>query len=160
MLSALEQCVREVTVLPRALLTLRLRWPGYTGRSNPASTWTTGFGLRDLDRMGVLDKEKTAVRDSYASRVGYARRTILARLEAASWCCTSRSFSRIFDLFYERYLKAVEAAKQQGAFDQQAGFAGSAWRRFAPLTCGESPKRKRCSWARHPASAEVPADDA
>ena len=24
-----------------------------------------GFGLRDLDRMGVLNKEKTAVRDSY-----------------------------------------------------------------------------------------------
>ena len=28
-----------------------------------------GFGLRDLDRMGVLNKEKTAVRDSYASNV-------------------------------------------------------------------------------------------
>ena len=68
-----------------------------------------GFGLRDLDRMGVLNKEKTAVRDSYASNVEQFFNRIMV--------LHSRSFSRIFDLFYERYLEAVEAAKRQGAFD-------------------------------------------
>ncbi len=28
-----------------------------------------GIGLPELERMGVLNKEKTAVRDSYASNV-------------------------------------------------------------------------------------------
>ena len=93
--------------------------------------------------MSVLNKEKTAVRDSYASNVEqFLNRIMVLHVEKQN---------PIFDLFYERYLKAVEAAKQQGAFDQQAGFAGSAWRRFAPATCEESPKRKRCSCTRHPA---------
>ncbi len=69
----------------------------------------TGFGLRDLDRMGVLNKEKTAVRDNCASNVEqFLNRIMVLHVEKQN---------RIFDLFYERYLEAVEAAKQQGAFD-------------------------------------------
>ena len=68
-----------------------------------------GFGLRDLDRMGVLNKEKTAVRDNYASNVEqFLNRIMVLHVEKQN---------RIFDLFYERYLEAVEAAKRQGAFD-------------------------------------------
>ncbi len=36
-----------------------------------------GFDLRDLDRMGVLNKEKTAVRDSYARGQFRGRNTYL-----------------------------------------------------------------------------------
>ena len=57
----------------------------------------------------MLNKEKTAVRDSYASNVDqFLNRIMVLHVEKQN---------RIFDLFYERYLKAVEAAKQQGAFD-------------------------------------------
>jgi hypothetical protein len=68
-----------------------------------------GFGLRDLDRMGVLNKEKTAVRDSYGSNVEqFLNRIMVLHVEKQN---------RIFELFYECYLEAVEAAKRQGAFD-------------------------------------------
>lgn len=68
-----------------------------------------GFGLRDLDRMGVLNKEKTAVRDNYASNVEqFLNRIMVLHVEKQN---------RIFELFYERYKEAVEAAKRQGAFD-------------------------------------------
>jgi len=68
-----------------------------------------GFGLRDPDRMGVLNKEKTAVRDSYASNVEqFLNRIMVLHVEEQN---------RIFELFHERYQEAVEAAKRQGAFD-------------------------------------------
>lgn len=68
-----------------------------------------GLGLRTLERMGVLDKEKAAVRDSYASNVEhFLNRIMVLHVE---------SQNRIFELFYERYLAAVEAAKRQSAFD-------------------------------------------
>lgn len=68
-----------------------------------------GIGLRLLDRMGVLNKEKTAVRDNYASNVEQFLNRIMVVHVAVQ--------NRIFDLFYERYLAAVEAAKRQSAFD-------------------------------------------
>jgi P-loop containing NTP hydrolase pore-1/C-terminal domain on Strawberry notch homologue len=68
-----------------------------------------GIGLRLLDRMGVLNKEKTAVRDNYASNVEQFLNRIMVLHVAMQ--------NRIFDLFYERYVEAVEAAKRQSAFD-------------------------------------------
>lgn len=68
-----------------------------------------GIGLRDLDRMGVLNKEKTAVRENYASNVEqFLNRIMVLHVEKQN---------RIFEVFYERYLEAVEAAKKNGAFD-------------------------------------------
>ncbi len=68
-----------------------------------------GLGLRVLDRMGVLDADKTAVRESCASNVEqFLNRIMVLHVEVQN---------RLFDLFYERYLEAVEAAKRQGAFD-------------------------------------------
>jgi hypothetical protein len=59
--------------------------------------------------MGVLNKEKTAVRDNYASNVEQFLNRIMVLHVAVQ--------NRIFDLFYERYVEAVEAAKRQSAFD-------------------------------------------
>ena len=68
-----------------------------------------GLGLRTLERMGVLDKEKNAVRDNYASNVEhFLNRIMVLHVE---------SQNRIFELFHERYVSAVEAAKRQSAFD-------------------------------------------
>ena len=68
-----------------------------------------GIGLRLLDRMGVLNKEKTAVRDNYASNVEqFLNRIMVLHVDMQN---------RIFELFYERYVEAVEAAKRQSAFD-------------------------------------------
>jgi len=68
-----------------------------------------GLGLRDLERMGVLNKEKTAVRDSFMSNVEqFLNRIMVLHVEKQN---------RIFELFYERYLEAVESAKRAGAFD-------------------------------------------
>ncbi len=68
-----------------------------------------GLGLRTLDRMGVLDKDKAAVRDSYSSNVEqFLNRIMVLHVETQN---------RIFELFHERYLAAVEAAKRQSAFD-------------------------------------------
>ncbi|MBI1827333.1 MAG: strawberry notch family protein [Planctomycetes bacterium] len=68
-----------------------------------------GIGFRDLERMGVLNKEKTAVRDNYASNVEqFLNRIMVLHVEKQN---------RIFELFYESYVQAVEAAKQNGAFD-------------------------------------------
>lgn len=68
-----------------------------------------GLGLRTLDRMGVLNKEKTAVRDNYSSNVEqFLNRIMVLHVEVQN---------QIFDLFYERYLEAVTAAKKRGAFD-------------------------------------------
>jgi hypothetical protein len=68
-----------------------------------------GFGLRVLDRMGVLNKEKTAVRESYASNVEqFLNRIMVLHVKLQN---------RIFDLFYERYVETVDAAKRQSAFD-------------------------------------------
>jgi hypothetical protein len=68
-----------------------------------------GIGLRVLDRMGVLNKEKTAVRESYASNVEqFLNRIMVLHVEMQNG---------IFELFHERYLEAVEAAKRQSAFD-------------------------------------------
>lgn len=69
----------------------------------------TGLGLRDLDRMGVLNKEKTAVRDNYARNVEqFLNRIMVLHVEKQN---------RIFELFFERYGQAVDAAKRAGAFD-------------------------------------------
>jgi hypothetical protein len=59
--------------------------------------------------MGVLNKEKTAVRDNYASNVEQFLNRIMVLHVGVQ--------NRIFDLFYERYHNAVEAAKRQSAFD-------------------------------------------
>ena len=68
-----------------------------------------GINLQLLDRMGVLNKEKTAVRDSYSSNVEqFLNRIMVLHVTVQN---------RVFDLFYEGYLKAVEAAKRQSAFD-------------------------------------------
>jgi len=68
-----------------------------------------GIGLRDLDRMGVLNKEKTAVRENYTSNVEqFLNRIMVLHVEKQN---------RIFEFFYEAYVDAVEAAKKNGAFD-------------------------------------------
>jgi protein-L-isoaspartate O-methyltransferase len=68
-----------------------------------------GIGMRVLDRMGVLDKDKSAVRENYVSNVEqFLNRIMVLHVEMQN---------RIFDLFHERYLEAVEAAKRQSAFD-------------------------------------------
>lgn len=68
-----------------------------------------GIGLRDLDRMGVLNKEKTAVRDNYARNVEqFLNRIMVLHVEKQN---------RIFELFFERYGQTVDAAKRAGAFD-------------------------------------------
>lgn len=68
-----------------------------------------GLNLRDLERMGVLNKEKTAVRDSFASNVEqFLNRIMVLHVEKQN---------RVFELFYEQYLAAVDLAKQSGAFD-------------------------------------------
>ncbi len=68
-----------------------------------------GIGIADLERMGVLNKEKTAVRDSYSGNVEqFLNRIMVLHVEKQN---------RFFELFYERYMEAVEAAKRAGAFD-------------------------------------------
>ncbi len=68
-----------------------------------------GIGLRDLDRMGVLNKEKTAVRDNYARNVEqFLNRIMVLHVETQN---------RIFELFFDRYGQVVDAAKRAGAFD-------------------------------------------
>jgi hypothetical protein len=68
-----------------------------------------GLGLRTLERMGVLDKEKAAVRESYVSNVEhFLNRIMVLHVDTQN---------RIFELFHERYIAAVEAAKRQSVFD-------------------------------------------
>ncbi|MCK6456015.1 MAG: strawberry notch C-terminal domain-containing protein [Phycisphaerae bacterium] len=68
-----------------------------------------GIGMKDLERMGVLNKEKTTVREAYAGNVEqFLNRIMVLHVEKQN---------RFFELFYERYLEAVEAAKRAGAFD-------------------------------------------
>jgi protein-L-isoaspartate O-methyltransferase len=68
-----------------------------------------GLGLRTLDRMGVLNKEKTSVRENYAGNVQqFLNRIMVLHVDVQN---------RIFELFYDLYLEVVEAAKKQGAFD-------------------------------------------
>ncbi|QDV90790.1 hypothetical protein RAS2_18730 [Phycisphaerae bacterium RAS2] len=68
-----------------------------------------GIGMVDLERMGVLNKEKTAVRESYSGNVEqFLNRIMVLHVEKQN---------RFFELFYERYVEAVEAAKRAGAFD-------------------------------------------
>jgi len=68
-----------------------------------------GIGLRDLDRMGVLNKEKTSVRDNYARNVEqFLNRIMVLHVQTQN---------RIFELFFDRYAQAVDAAKRAGAFD-------------------------------------------
>lgn len=67
------------------------------------------IGLGELDRMGVLNKEKTAVRDNYARNVEqFLNRIMVLHVEKQN---------RIFELFFDRYGLAVDAAKRAGAFD-------------------------------------------
>lgn len=69
----------------------------------------SGLGLPVLDRMGVLNAEKTVVRDSYRSNVEqFLNRIMVLHVQEQN---------RLFELFYKKYLMAVDAAKQQGAFD-------------------------------------------
>ena len=67
------------------------------------------LGLAVLDRMGVLNKERTAVRENYASNVEQFLNRIMVLPVATQ--------NQVFELFYERYLHVVEGAKSQGAFD-------------------------------------------
>jgi len=68
-----------------------------------------GIGLTTLDRMGVLDKDKAAVRESYLTNVEqFLNRIMVLHVEMQNG---------IFELFHERYVEAVEAAKRQSAFD-------------------------------------------
>jgi len=68
-----------------------------------------GIGLRVLERMGVLNKEKNAVRDSYARNVEqFLNRIMVLPVEKQN---------QIFELFYQLYMDAVESAKHAGAFD-------------------------------------------
>ncbi len=67
------------------------------------------LGVRDLERMGVLDKDKAAVRDSLLRKVNhFLNRIMVLPVEKQN---------TIFELFYERYVEAGDAAKQRGAFD-------------------------------------------
>ncbi len=68
-----------------------------------------GIGMGDLERMGVLNKEKTAVRDNFARNVEqFLNRIMVLPVEKQN---------QIFELFHERYVHAVDAAKRAGAFD-------------------------------------------
>ncbi|MCC7316591.1 MAG: strawberry notch family protein [Planctomycetes bacterium] len=68
-----------------------------------------GIDMKELERMGVLNKEKTAVREAYASNVEqFLNRIMVLHVEKQN---------KFFELFYERYLEAVEGAKRTGAFD-------------------------------------------
>lgn len=68
-----------------------------------------GIGLATLDRMGVLNQEKTAVRESYAANVEqFLNRIMVLHVETQN---------RLFELFYERYVAAVAVAQRQSAFD-------------------------------------------
>jgi predicted RNA methylase len=68
-----------------------------------------GLGMAILERMGVLNKEKTAVRENYVSNVEqFLNRIMVLHVETQN---------RIFEHFYQRYLEVVEAAKRQSAFD-------------------------------------------
>jgi hypothetical protein len=69
----------------------------------------SAVNLRTLETMGVLNKEKTAVRENYVANVEqFLNRIMVLHVEMQN---------RIFELFYDRYVEAVEAAKRQGAFD-------------------------------------------
>ena len=66
-----------------------------------------GLGLRTLERMGVLDKDKANVRDCYTSNVEqFLNRIMVLHVEMQN---------HIFELFHEQYVAAVEAAKRQSA---------------------------------------------
>lgn len=68
-----------------------------------------GIGMSELARMGVLDKEKGGVKESYLTNVEqFLNRIMVLHVDAQNL---------IFELFYERYIEAVEAAKRQSAFD-------------------------------------------
>lgn len=68
-----------------------------------------GLGMRELERMGVLDRDKTAVRESLIRKVNHFLNRIMVLPVAKQ--------NTIFELFYERYVEAVDAAKQRRAFD-------------------------------------------
>ncbi len=87
--------------------------------------------------MGVLNREKT--------RFGTSARATSSSFSAASWSLTSRSFSRVFDLFHELHLEAVKAAKRQGAF----GFGMEEIRARDPRGAAEA---KNAAW--DPASSD------
>ncbi len=65
--------------------------------------------MRELERMGVLDKDKSAVRESFLGRVNHFLNRIMVLPVAKQ--------NAIFERFYERYIEAVDAAKHRGAFD-------------------------------------------
>jgi hypothetical protein len=68
-----------------------------------------GLGLKLLERMGVLNAEKSAVRDSFTGNVEqFLNRIMVLHVKEQN---------QVFELFYERYLLAVETAKKQSAFD-------------------------------------------
>jgi protein strawberry notch len=68
-----------------------------------------GIGHDVLARMGILNQEGTAVRENVASNVEqFLNRIMVLHVETQN---------RIFEVFYEHYLEAVENAKRQGAFD-------------------------------------------
>ena len=95
------------------------------------------WALRDLERMGVLNKEKNAVRESYVLQRGAIPKTGL-------WYYLSRKQNRFFELFYGRYRDVVQAAQQAGAFDfgveeiraRNLRSVGQAQTLFVDVACG------------------------
>lgn len=68
-----------------------------------------GLGLSELERMGLLDADRTSVKDHFRRNVNhFLNRIMVLPVEKQN---------AIFELFYERYLQAVEGAKRAGAFD-------------------------------------------
>ncbi len=68
-----------------------------------------GLGFATLGRMGVLNKEGTAVRDSYETNVEiFLNRIMVLPVEQQN---------ALFEEFYRRYVSQVEGAKRWGAFD-------------------------------------------
>jgi predicted RNA methylase len=68
-----------------------------------------GLRVPTLDRMGVLDKKQTTVKEACLNNVEmFLNRIMVLPVE---------NQNAIFELFYQRYLEVVEVAKRQGAFD-------------------------------------------
>ena len=63
-----------------------------------------GIGMRELERMGVLNKEKTSVKDNYASNVEqFLNRIMVLPVEKQN---------QFFELFYLGYVEAVESGSR------------------------------------------------
>ncbi|MBU0718653.1 MAG: strawberry notch C-terminal domain-containing protein, partial [Planctomycetes bacterium] len=68
-----------------------------------------GLGMPELERMGLLDADRTNVKDHFRRNVNHFLNRIMV--------LPVDKQNAMFELFYERYLQAVEGAKRAGAFD-------------------------------------------